>query len=116
MCWLLLGCTRDVSGGTGREAIGSDAPSAFRLLMASSPHRDLLLSPRFCNRMGRSSVVVGSSCRRRACGMLNTVPLWAHQRAEIDASWSVPARARLWEPRLGKTRVCAVEMRRLWEG
>jgi len=48
--------------------------------------------------------------------MLNTVPLWAHQRAEIDASWSVPARARLWEPRLGKTRVCAVEMRRLWEG
>src|SRR5579885_3468549 len=66
--------------------------------------------------MGRSSVVVGSSCRRRACGMLNTVPLWAHQRAEIDASWSVPARARLWEPRLGKTRVCAVEMRRLWEG
>jgi uncharacterized protein YkwD len=29
-------------------AIGSDAPSAFRLLMASPRHRALLLSPLFC--------------------------------------------------------------------
>src|SRR2546427_8728790 len=47
---------------------------------------------------------------------MGTSSLWAHQQTELDASWELPTRARLWEPRTGKTRVCIEEIVQLSHG
>lgn len=43
------------------------------------------------------------------------LPLWQHQREDLDRSWQLPGAALFWEPRLGKSRVVIETAERLYD-